>query len=245
MNYKSYRLSFKECIRGILIYVCISSIIMYLFYDSYIAVIISSLFLPAFLAYRSRELAKGRIKYLRLQFVSMIESLSSALTSGLSVSNAFSEALNDMTKLYGDSSLIAIEIKEIIRMQELNISTTECIDDFAHRSGIEDIEDFSVIFSEAQLSGGNLNEIIKDCVTIIEEKIRLEEEIETMLKGKIMEQKVMSIVPFFIIAYLRITSKSFMSALYGNPFGITVMTGCLFIYIIAFIIAQKIIRIQV
>jgi tight adherence protein B len=55
----------------------------------------------------------------------------------------------------------------------------------------------------------------------------------------------MCVIPFGIILYLRISSGSFLSVLYHNPVGITVMTLCLSIYAFSYVISEKLIDIKV
>lgn len=245
MNYKRYRLSSKETLRTITFYMVFDAIIAVLFYDSVVAGAIGILFLPIYYTFKEREMAKTRQKELRYQFVSMIGSISSALTSGLSVPNAFREALSDMIKMYGDNADISKELTEIIRRETVNIPVISGLRDFADRSELEEITDFTAVFSEALKSGGDLNEIIRDTVYMIEEKSRMEEEIEAVLKGKMLEQKVMSTIPFIIIGYLRITSSELISRMYGNTAGIIIMTICLGVYMMAFVISKKIVDIRI
>ena len=55
----------------------------------------------------------------------------------------------------------------------------------------------------------------------------------------------MSIVPFGIITYLKLTSSDFICNLYGNMLGIIVMSICLFMYFVSVLLANKIVDIKV
>ena len=68
---------------------------------------------------------------------------------------------------------------------------------------------------------------------------------ETVISGKRMEQKVMSIMPFGIILYLKLTAREFIAPLYGNILGMSVMTVCLIVYVIADGWAKRIVNIDV
>ena len=70
-------------------------------------------------------------------------------------------------------------------------------------------------------------------------------EIDTIISGRKMEQKVMVCIPLGIIMYLRITSNGFVNMLYGNAAGIIVMTLCLMVYVAAVYMAVKIVDIKV
>ena len=66
-----------------------------------------------------------------------------------------------------------------------------------------------------------------------------------IIAGKKMEQKVMNIVPVCLLAYLNLTSEEFLSPLYGNLFGVCVMTVAFGIYLMALLMAQKMVDIKV
>jgi len=245
MRYERYRLNGKELLISALLYIFLDALVSFLFYDSIISFILLGFGMPVFMVNKSKELGAKRISLLRLQFVDMICSLEASLMAGLSVENAIREVLDDMEKLHGTDSYIAMELREIIRREKVGITVTEGLLDFAQRSGIVDIKDFSIVFTEAVKSGGNLKEVIQNTVKIIQEKVRIEEEIEAMLKGKMLEQKVMSIIPFLIIGYLRISSGDFIGVLYHNLAGVVVMSICLVVYVTAYFMALKIVKIEI
>lgn len=66
-----------------------------------------------------------------------------------------------------------------------------------------------------------------------------------LISAKQLEQIIMDIVPIGIILYLRITADELISKMYGNMYGITVMTVCLIVYVCAVIISMKISDIKV
>ena len=70
-------------------------------------------------------------------------------------------------------------------------------------------------------------------------------EIQTIISGKKMEQKVMSAVPFFLLGYMKLTAWDFICPLYGNPAGVLMMSISLMVYIGADYIAGKIVEIEV
>ena len=110
---------------------------------------------------------------------------------------------------------------------------------------IADISYFAEIFRYAKRSGGDIPAIIKQTVRIIREKAEVQREIDTIISGRKMEQRVMVFIPMGILMYLRITSDSFINVLYGNAAGIVVMTICLMVYGTAVLVSGKIVDIKV
>jgi len=245
VNYKRYRLNSKELLICAILYSFLSATIAFLFYDSKYAFLAGLLGMPVYISKKSKDKKAERLETLRLQFTDMIESLATVLTAGMSVENAFIETATEMRRLHGERADITLELEEIVRKNSVGIPLAEAFNEFANRSEIGDIKDFAVIFTEALNSGGNIKEIISNTVRIIKEKVRIEDEIQAMLKGKLLEQKVMSVIPFLIMGYLRLSSSDFIKVLYHNIAGVTVMSICLAIYLVALILSGKIVKIKV
>ena len=113
------------------------------------------------------------------------------------------------------------------------------------RSDCEDIQNFSDVFLFAKRSGGDFHKIIATTIEHISDKIEVEREVQTVISAKKMEQKIMNVIPVFIILYLNLTSGEFLAPLYGNIFGISVMTGALGAYLAAIKISAKMTAIKV
>ena len=109
----------------------------------------------------------------------------------------------------------------------------------------EDVDNFVTVFTTAQKSGGDSIVIIKDAVKVISEKMETEKEIQTMIASKKLEFEIMSMIPFGMIGYMKLTFGDFLKVLYGNPAGIIVMSICLALYFTAYIWGRKMIKIEV
>lgn len=71
-----------------------------------------------------------------------------------------------------------------------------------------------------------------------------EREIQVQIASRKMEQKVMNVIPLFILLYLKVTSMDFLNVLYGNVAGALFMTACLAAYGGAIVLAEKIMTIH-
>lgn len=188
---------------------------------------------------------KKRQEELDVQFKDAILCLSSCLTAGYSIENAYSEALREVTRLYGTDAMIAKELRLMIHKTHLNLTLEETMMDFAERSGLEDIKSFADVFLEARASGGELMKIIARTADIISEKIRIHQEILTITASRRLEQRLMSAVPIGIVCYLEITSRGFFDVLYETMIGRIIMTACLIAYLGAASWGKKILDIVV
>lgn len=239
--YISRKDRFKYRAEGIVLLI----IIALFFYRSLFAV---PFLLPVYLLYgrqRKRKLIQNRKKELAIQFKDALLAVSANQRAGYSVENAFRQAYEDMILLYGRASPICKELYTVIIGLSNNLILEKLLYDFGKRSGIEDIIEFAEVFAAAKRNGGNMTEVIERSVSVIEEKIGTEREIQVLISAKEMEQKIMNIVPFGILLYISITSKGFFDVLYHNLPGVCIMTVCLMIYIGAVMLSSKIVNIEV
>ncbi len=194
---------------------------------------------------RLKEKEVEEKRHLVSQFADAMTAVSFSLNVGYSVENAFREALKELVPLYGADSRIVREFKGVVRRIDNNENVEDVLCDFAKKCDVEDISYFAEVFKYAKRSGGDLMAIIKNTAVTIRQKLEVEQEIQTVISGKRMEQRVMSMIPFGMIVYLRMTSPDMMDSLYGNVIGIVVMTVCLALYVISYYMARKIVDIKV
>lgn len=219
--------------------------VSYLFYRSVVLAGILSPFGLMYLKLRKKQLITRRKNELNLQFKDLLASLASSLSSGNAIENAFDIALGDLLVLYpSEESSIIKETKIIIRKLSLNVTVEEAIEDFAKRSGIEDIMNFSDVISICKRTGGNLIEAIKNASGIISDKIEMIQEIETILSSRKFEQKVLNIMPVIMILLLSITAEDYISPIFTTIQGKVSMTICLLLLSAAFLLSNKIINIK-
>lgn len=244
-NYDEYQMSLREEIRTILeCFFCIS-FLSYFFYRSFLPLIVVIPIYPFYRSYKKKSLAENRKKELSFQFKEMLNSMVSALSAGFSLENAIVESYADMKELYGENSYIANELY-IIRNGILNNQAVEKLFlTFGVRSHVEDIESLAMVMVIGKQHGGNLNELIREAIWTIDEKIGLEKEIYTMLQAKRYQLRVMEVIPFAIIFYIEMTSKNYFTDLYHTILGNVIMTICLLIYLCSVRMGKKILRIEI
>ena len=228
-------------LQGIVI-VCILS---YLFYNSLLAAFIISPYIFFYVNKRRRKDILVKEQLIKNEFKDILAAVSFSLNVGYSIENAFREAVSETKLLHGDNSFIVQAFSDILRKVDNSANIEDELIEFADRTGIEDIKYFAQVFKYAKRSGGDLIAIIKNISNTVREKIEVESETQTIISGKKMEQKVMSMMPFGMILYLRMTSPDFISPLYGNVLGIIVMSMCLIVYMAAAYVSRRIVDINV
>lgn len=244
MDYRRYQFTWKERMVLFLEYLLLDGAVSFLFYRSWIPFV---LFLPGFLLFlklKREEQRKKRIRRLGSQFLTGMQAVSNALAAGYSVENAFGEALKDLQKAYGNN-LIVTEFSVIVTQLSLGRTLESLLEELAARSGEEDIKSFAEVFAAAKRSGGDLISIIRNTVSSISQKEETRQEIQVCIAAKKLEQNVMSVVPLFILAYVGAASPGFLDVMYHNVTGIAIMSICLVIYFLAWMLGRRIVEIEV
>jgi tight adherence protein B len=189
-----------------------------------------------------QTLCRKRKNQLGSQFKDAIMALSSALQAGYSAENAWREAWQEMICIYGEEGLITREFAVMVKAISVNETPEQVLEEFAERSGLEEIRSFSQAFRLAKRSSGDLVSIIDSTSRTISEKLRVREEIVTVTTARQLEQTIMSFIPAAIILYLRFAFMGFLDVLYEGIFGRMVMTVCLLIYGTAVLLGRRMVR---
>lgn len=217
----------------------------YLFYDTWIAALALTPVLYIYLILWRVQVCQEKEQEFREQFRVSIQTMASALNIGYSVENAVRETARDLKPLFRRGSRIRKEFERMIHQLDMNQPVEQVMSELAGRVSQEDVENFVIVFSAAKRTGGDSISILRSAVRDISDKIEAEKEIQTLLASKKLEFKVMCIIPFGILFYMRLAFPEFMQVLYGNPAGAVLMTVCLGIYAAAYRMGEKLVEIEV
>lgn len=245
LNYDTYILSLREWLvysgQGILI----AGLFSYIFYRSLTVFLIFIPFGIIVPLTKRKELKDKQLLRLNLEFKEGILLLSSFLSAGYSVENAVVSSSRELSVLYGADGLITKEFRQIESQIRMNRSVEQALLEFALRSGLDDVKNFTEVFSTAKRSGGELVSIISHTADVIRDKVQVRQEILTMTASKQFELKIMNLIPFFIVIYIDFTSPGFFQIMYTTGAGKILMTICMMIYMIAYCTAKRIMEIEI
>ncbi|HBA50337.1 MAG TPA: hypothetical protein DCZ91_21595 [Lachnospiraceae bacterium] len=239
-----HRYAWKRGERAGTVLICagITGIIAYFFYRSFWALIpLSGIGVLAFIQMERGKAEKMR-EELSGQFRECILSVATLLQAGYAVENAFMECRQDMALMYGEDALICRELNYIKRGLKINIVLEELLEDLAARSGCEEITQFAQIFALVKRNGGNMAEVIRSAASQVGRQIELKQEVQILLGGKKMELAIMKMMPFGILLYIDIGNRGYFDSLYHNLTGIAIMTGCLGVYLGAYLLGERIMK---
>lgn len=244
MNYDEYHLTSIEFIKYLLEAAAVDAAVSFVFYRS---ILVFLVLLPAaffYPFYKKRDLIPERKRKLLLEFREGLSVLSGSLSAGYSIENALKESIGELSMIYGKNSLIVTEFSDLSHLVSMNVPVEKGMEEFAERSGIEDIRNFARVLRIAKRSGGELVSVMNRTAQTIGDRIQVKEEILTMTASRRFEQRIMNAVPILIILYIDFSSPGFFTIMYTSIPGRIVMTICLGLYLFSIRLAERILNIQ-
>ena len=133
---------------------------------------------------------------------------------------------------------IATQVANGIRIEDAFLGLAE-------RTGLDDVRCFADVFATAKRTGGNIIAIIRETAGTIRDKTEVARELRTVMASKKFESDIMRVVPYLMLAYLRLSSPELLTPLYGNLKGIVFMSVMLGLYGAMSFLAGKIVRIPI
>lgn len=262
INYKVYKMSANEKALYFILAFIIGAAVAYLFYggigkDDYgnatavtyicdivimavVGLVAGRLFVPI----RKEQIIAQRKKKLRTQFIDLLDSLATSISSGKNVPNAFVAARDDLLVQYQPDAYIVQEVDNIISGIQNNIDVSSMLINFGERSGIQDIRTFGRVFETAYSKGANLKDVVRNSHLILSNKCEIEAEIETKVASNKNEQNIMIIMPVILILMIKMAGSDFASN-FTTPTGILCTTIAIGTFVAAYFLGRKILKIEV
>lgn len=175
---------------------------------------------------------KEQMKYeLNLAFKDALISMENCMAVGYSSESALKEAEKDLIQLYGEEHRLCTEFGRMSKQLELGRSIEEAFREFAERSAVEDIRLLAELLSVTKRTGGNVTQVFRQTQGILQEKIELGREIQTVIAAKKLEFQIMCMVPYGILLYLKLCAPAMVCSLYETVPGVLFMCVAFFWYL--------------
>lgn len=246
IDYGTYHLSFQEVLLALGKGAAVSALFAYIFYRSMLAFGFMLPLCCGILIWRERrQRLKRRKRMLAQQFKEAMVILAASLSAGYAVENAMAVSLEELRLLYGERGLIVREFSGMVQQIRTNRNVEQVLAEFAGRSGLEDVQNLAEVLGIGKRTGGDLGSIMRHTAEVIRDKMQVKEEIITLTTSRQFEQKIMNMIPFFIIVYVEGSSPGFFDQMYCTGMGRVLMTMCLILYLTAFWLSERILDIEV
>lgn len=243
-DYHVYHMRFPDYLISWVLGLAVGFIVLLAFFNNFFVALIGGIVCAVILPKYYREYRrKKQSDELRTQFKDLLESLTSSYSAGQNTVEAFNDAASDMASIYGDGADIVQEVQIICTGLKNNINIEALLLDFANRSGLDDAMSFANVFEVCNRQGGDLKRIVSDTRAIINDKIEIEMEIETMLSGAKNELNIMMVMPVIIVVMLKGLGTSMAGS--NTPATVLVKILCIGIFALAYAMGRKITDIKV
>lgn len=186
--------------------------------------------------------AERRQRKRREQFRRLLLSVETALEAGYSLENAFIVAEGDLALIYHRGEEISVLVGEMRRKLSLGSPAWQVLREYAAVVRIEEADEFATVLRIQQRTGGDLIRTVRQAAVRLQESLELEQEIESTVFEKRLEQRIMTVMPALMLLYMRIMNPSYIAPLYCGIGGAVVMTLALAGNIAADRIAAKILE---
>ena len=178
---------------------------------------------------------------LQAQFRTMLQSMTGTLEAGYAIQNSFLEAGKDCAGIHSEKCEIVYAISRMKKRFELNESLGEVLNKLSLDFQLREMKDFAEVINVASRTGGNITAIIRETAEKIADSIELKEELGTAIAARQLEQRLMTCMPGVMVIFLKVTSPGLLDVLFGNPFGVMVMTIMLSLNVLADYIGKRIV----
>lgn len=241
-NNGQYQLSRYEWLLAIIKYIGLSGFVGYLFYHSLYAVLILWIFFPFFVKRERKRLLDKRQEQLREELIEFMNSMATLLRAGYALENTLPMIRSDLQRAFPKNSILASECEYMEQRRQINQPIDGLFQELSNRHELAELKDFTQVLVIARQRGGNLVEIVSETCTQLEENMQAAREITVMIAAKVLEQRIMLMIPFGMVAYLNMSNPGYLNCLYGSVFGVLVMSVCLFLIFLSYVWAQGILQ---
>lgn len=180
-----------------------------------------------------------RIKQYSGQMVDGLTLLSNGIRAGLSVPQAIGMVVREMPKP------ISEEFNMILQQNRIGVTLEECFENLAKRVPTEDNDMFVASINILRETGGNLAETFDTIVSVIRERVRLQQKIDTYTAQGMFQGMTIFSMPFAIGGIYAMSDPEAVKPLFTTPLGIIMTIVALGLDIAGGIVILKIVKIKI
>lgn len=184
-------------------------------------------------------MVERRIKNYQNQLVDGLTLLANGLRAGLSVPQSLGMVVDEMP------SPISQEFNLILQQNRIGVPLEECFENLTKRIPIEDNDMFVSSVNILRETGGNLAEVFDTIVSVIRERIRLQQKIDTYTAQGMFQGMTIACMPFAIGMIYSASDPGSMTPMFTHPLGILLTVVALTLDVVGFFIIKKIVKIKI
>ena len=200
--------------------------------------LVSAVFAVTPLLYVSHK-RSGRLSKFERQLPEALDLITRALRSG----HAFSSAL----QMVGDEmpEPIAGEFRIVHDEVNFGVALQQALTNLSKRVPLTDLRYFIVSVLIQRDSGGNLTEVLGNLSRLIRERLKLMSKVKVLSSEGRLSAWILGVMPFALAGVMNLVNPDFMTPLWTDPMGISIIKYMLILMAFGVLILRKIIKIRV
>lgn len=165
------------------------------------------------------------------------------LTRSLRAGHAFASAV----KMAGEElpEPIAGEFAAVHEEVNFGVSMQQALTHLCERVPSTDVRYFAVAVLIQRESGGNLTEILGNLSHLMRERLKLLAKVRVLSSEARMSGWVLVALPFFLAGLINLVNPKFMSPLWTDPIGISIVKYMLTLMAVGVVIMRRIVQIRI
>lgn len=184
-------------------------------------------------------LKQKRLQRLRKQLPEALDLISRALKAG----HAFTGGMRLAADEFDDP--VGPEFGEVLDEINFGVSVSVALRNLAQRMDCSEIKYFVIGVILQRETGGNLAELMEILAGLIRERFIFDGKVRTLSAEGKLSAVILVCLPFFIIAYLKITQPAYMNLLFTDPIGKVMAVVAAIMMIIGIFVMTRIVKIEV
>lgn len=188
-----------------------------------------------YLFYRRRQ----RMAKMERQLPDALDLMTRALRAG----HAFSSAL----KMAGEElpEPVAGELRTVHDEVNFGVSLEQALTHLSERVPLTDLRYFVVAVVIQRDSGGNLTELLANLSRLIRQRLMLMDKVRVLSAEGRMSGWILGLLPFFMAGIMSLANPKFITPLWTDPMGISIVQNMLVLMLIGGLVLRRIVRIRV
>ncbi len=192
-----------------------------------------------------KTVVRRRKNKLLVQFRDFLYSTASSFSAGRNMTQALKEAQDFCSSTYEPNDYIMQELEQMVRkIENSNETDLEVLQDFAMRSGLEEISEFVNVYENCKSSGGNMIQAVNRATNLIGDEIRLQTELHSMMTQKAFEGRIVATAPFLMVFLMRITAPAYMAPMWMTADGRMMTSFAVALMALGLAMTERIARIE-
>lgn len=189
----------------------------------------------AYLNYRRTK----RLRRIEAQLPEALDLAVRALRAG----HAFSAGLQMIGEEMAEP--IASEFRTVNDEINFGVSLQQALTNLSERIPLTDLRYFVVAVLIQRDSGGNLTEVLSNISRLIRERLKLLAKVRVLSADGRLSALIIGLLPFALAGLLNLFNPKFMSPLWTDPLGLTIVKYTLTMMAFGFVVLRRIVRIRV